>query len=99
MAREDWILANEAFFGFETPILPDFGLRYGGFDSFRYVPANDYVGHQLGLFVMGFWPRPDTNVYELQPFIRAGYYIDHAFRGDSFSVLAGVITQYDLGPI
>jgi hypothetical protein len=99
MAREDWILANEAFFGFETPLTPDFSLRYGGSSSYRLVPASGYAAHQLALFVMGYWPRASAAVLELSPFLRAGYYVEHAFRGDSFSVLLGVTMQYDLGAI
>ncbi len=99
LAREDWMIANEAFFGLETPLTRALALRYGGFDSYRLVPASGYHAHQLGLFVMAYWPKPSGGVLELSPFLRAGYYTEHAFRGDSFSVLAGVTLQYDLGRI
>jgi hypothetical protein len=97
---KDWVIANEAFLGVEQRINPDFGIRYGLFDSYRRVPNAGYEGHQLGIFFMGWWPKPHEAVWDLTPFVRAGYYLDHAFRADGageFSVTAGLMTQYELG--
>jgi hypothetical protein len=96
---DDWIIANELFVGLETRVGDGFAFRYGFFDSYRRVPNAGYDGHQLGIFAMGWWPKPYPNVWDFTPFIRAGIYIDHDFRTETFSLTAGLITQYELGGI
>jgi len=95
----DWVIANELFLGLETRLTDDFAFRYGFFDSYRRVPNAGYDGHQLGIFAMGWWPKPFPALWDFTLFVRAGYYTDHAFRTDSFSVTGGLMTQYELGGI
>ncbi len=97
MRKQDWIIANEAFLGVETRVTDAFAFRYGLFDSYRHVPNAGYTGHQAGLFVMAWWPKPFPAVWDFTLFVRSGLYFAHEFRTGSFSVLAGLITQYRLG--
>lgn len=97
LQQQDWMFNNEAMLGIEARINSDFGVRLGLYDSFRHVFESGYDGHQVGIFAMGWWPNPSDAVWDLTPFVRAGTYIDHAFRAETFSVTGGVMTQYRLG--
>ena len=99
LAQKDWVVGNELYAGLESPLSDSSSLRYGIFDNVAHVPASGYSSHQLGLFAMGNWPRPHPLLRDLVPFVRAGYYLDHAFRGGSFTVLGGLMTQYVLGSL
>ncbi len=99
LQNQDWMFNNEAMLGVESRFNRDFGMRYGFFDSFRHVPESGYDGHQVGIFAMGWWPNPSDAVWDLTPFVRAGMYIDHGFRAETFSIVGGVTTQYRLGDL
>jgi hypothetical protein len=99
MNDSDWIIADEAFLGAEARATDAFALRFGAFDSWRGVPSSGYTANQVGGFAMLWWPRPFPNVWDFTIMARLGYYTDHAFRTDSFSVLGGLVTKYELGGI
>ncbi|MEM9190997.1 MAG: hypothetical protein AAGF12_17560 [Myxococcota bacterium] len=97
--KNDWIFANDALFGLSFPVTPDLRLRVGGYDSIRYVFESGYFSHQVGGFVMAYWPTPGGIVRELSPFLRVGVHTDHDFREGTVAGLAGVLVSYDLGPL
>ncbi len=99
MNGSDWIVANELLGGVEARVNDDFGLRFGAFDSYRRVPNSGYDANLVGGFAMIWWPKPFPNVWDFTIMARLGYYTGHAFRDDSWSVLGGLVTQYELGDI
>jgi hypothetical protein len=99
MNDSDWIIANEAFLGAEARVADAFALRFGAFDSWRSVPNAGYDANQVGGFAMIWWPKPFPNVWDFTIMARLGYYTGHAFRTDEWSVLGGLVTQYELGGI
>jgi hypothetical protein len=97
LAREDWVLINSACLLLEIDFDAHTHLRVGAYDDARYVPRSGYLGHQFGPLVMLAIDRPLGEVSSVSPFVRAGYYTDHATRRDEFTILGGVSVDYDLG--
>jgi hypothetical protein len=99
MAREDWVLINNAVVLVDIPLDATLKLRAGAYDDLRYVPRSGYIGHQVGPIVALTIEHPAPEVPEVTPYIRAGYYTDHVVRAEEFTILAGVSVTYDLGAV
>ena len=99
LARQDWMIENDALLLVEGNLSPNIALRAGAYDNLRYVPASGYIGHQLGPMAMLVIDHPSAEVTEVTPFIRGGYYTDHLLRAGELTILGGVSVSYDLGAI
>jgi hypothetical protein len=99
LAREDWRLVNTGVLLVEVDLDRDVRLQVGAYDDLRVVPASGYVGHQLGPIAILSIEHASSDVVEVAPFLRAGYYTDHVIRAGELTILGGVEVSYDLGAI
>lgn len=99
LARQDWLVTNEAYLLGEGHLAPDVVLHGGLYDDLRFVPASGYLGHQVGPIAALTFEEIDPALSSLTIFVRGGYYTDHVTRGDELTVLGGVSVDYDLGAI
>ena len=97
LAREDWVVSNDALVLAEIPAAPDLLVRAGVYSNLRWVPQSGYVGHQLGPIVALTFEDVSDEVASITPFVRGGYYTHHVTRADELTVLGGISVDYDLG--
>lgn len=97
LAESDWELTNDAALALEIAIEDELLLRFGVYDSIKWVFASDYVVHHVGAIATMAIQNVSGGVFEIQPLIRFGFYTHHAFREGDPYVLIGATADYDLG--
>ncbi len=95
-ANTDWVLTNEAILCVEIPLSSNLNLRVGGFDSLRYLPDSRNLNNLAGGMLMLNIPRGGRTTRDVSPFVRVGWYSNHAFRRGEVSAVVGLTMSYDV---
>lgn len=99
VARQDWVVTNDALVLLDVPLDARWTLRAGAYDDLRWVPASGYVGNQVGPIAVLSVREPADAVRGIDLYVRGGWYTHHGPRQDELTVLGGVSVSYDLGRV
>lgn len=91
----DWVLANTAVALLMLDIKDNYVLRLGATDDLVAVPATGYVGNIVAGIAAIMVKRVSTLARNLQFFVRAGGYTNHAYRS-GMTLAAGLDVYYEL---
>jgi hypothetical protein len=97
LAESDWELTNDAALALEIALDDEMLIRFGVYDSIKWVFASDYVVHHVGAIATMAFQNVSEGVFEVQPLIRFGFYTHHAFREGDPYLLVGATADYDFG--
>jgi len=98
MARDDGIGRNTAVLLAGNRLSDRLLLRGGLTDELTWVKSSGYHQNLAGLLAaatLSGWPRPGD---QLEPFLRAAVFTEHAFRRGQFQLAAGATLTFDLTP-
>ena len=88
LARGDVLLKNTAQLLLEVAARDAVRVRLGATDDLSYVPGSGYLANIVGFFGAVLIRRAGT-LREIEPFVRAGGYTEHAFRR-GFQLMIGL---------
>ena len=97
LARQDWVVLNDALVVAEIPLAPDVDILAGAYSNLRWVPRSGYLGHQVGPLLAVKFEHPADSVDTIGIFVRGGWYTHHGTRGGQPTLLGGLSVDYDLG--
>ncbi len=93
LAREEWMLTEDAMVLLEGRLDRSLVLRAGAYDALRSIPRSGYLANQAGLIAALTFERPTDEVEELMPFVRFGAYTNGRREGTA-TLLLGVTIRY-----
>ncbi|MFH1436661.1 MAG: hypothetical protein ABIJ56_13205 [Pseudomonadota bacterium] len=98
MAGYDHVISNEAMLMLEVPLPRNMAIRFGAYDSLRWVADAVHQNHSIGPLAMLTWPELPRGVRGLTIFLRVGWYADRSPADSGPTVIyIGLLSTYDLG--